>query len=102
MFVCQVREFGGKKAWVNHLVNEAELVAKIEVLGFKNQNDGSFFLPIRLDASKLATTWDEAGKLQGDDDCFQPVRDALEIVAQSVPLFDALMQKCQGAAKKKP
>lgn len=101
MFSCQVREFGGKVAWKNHLKNEEKLVSDIENLGFKDQNDGSFFLPIRMDASELAKAWDEAGELKGDDDCFQPVRDALETVAQSVPLFDALMQKCQASSKKK-
>lgn len=102
MFRCQVKEFGGKVAWKNHIKSQEKFVYSIEKLGFKNQNNGSFFLPVRIDFSELAKTWDDAGELKGDDDCFQPVRDALETVAQSVPLFDALMQKCQAPSKKKP
>ena len=101
MFRFQPKEFGGKVNWKNFVKKQQSVVGEIEKLGFKNQNDGTFFLPVRLDASNLANTWDEAGKLQGDDDCFQPVRDALEKIAKSVPLFDELMQSCQGTSKKK-
>lgn len=105
MFSCQAREFGGKVAWRNHIRNQGKIVDAIETLGFKNQGDGNFFLPIQLNASELAKTWDESGgELKGDDDCFQPVRDALDTIAKSVPLFDALMGSCQGqkTPKKKP
>lgn len=97
MFYCQVSEFGGKVAWRNHIRNQGKLVDAIEALGFKKQNDGNFFLPIRLNASELAKTWDDSGgELKGDDDCFQSVRNALDTIDKSVPLFDALMESCQG------
>lgn len=102
MFDYQAKEFGGKTAWKNCVKNAGQVVNDIVALGFKNMNDGRFFLPVRLDASELAKTWDDSGTFEKNDDCFQPVRDALEIVAKSVPYFDALMQGCQAKTKQNP
>ena len=102
MFNCEVKEFGGKRAWLKCVRTEGKIVDSIVALGFKNLNDGRFFFPVRLDAGELAKTWDEFGAFDKNDDCFQPIRDALEIIAKSVPHFDALMQGCQGKAKQKP
>ena len=90
MFDYDKKAFGGKTAWKNKLKEKAEVVEEIVKLGFKQQNDGRFFLPVRLDNQQLADTWKEAGALEGNDDCFQPVRDALEKIIKAVPLFEEL------------
>ena len=94
MFDCDGKAFGGKNAWkrcVRQATSQRDQLAK---LGFKNQGVGNFFLPVRLNTDALASTWEESGKFHKDDDCFQPVRDALECIAKAVPVFDALMNSC--------
>ena len=95
MFDCNKKAFGGKKAWLNHLKKVDKILEDILALGFKNMNDGNFFLPIKLDSQLLAKTWDDLGKFKNDDECFQPINEALETLEKSVPFFDVLMQTCQ-------
>lgn len=94
MFDCDGKAFGGKNAWkrcVRQATSQRDQLAK---LGFKDLGDGNFFLPVRLNTDALASTWEESGKFDKDDDCFQPVRDALECIAKAAPVFDALMNSC--------
>lgn len=95
MFDCNKKVFGGKTAWKNCIKKANKTLDDILVLGFKNMNDGTFFLPVKLDSQLLAKTWDESGQFTKEDDYFQPIYEALETLAKSVPLFDALMQSCQ-------
>ena len=88
-----------KKPWQNHIKKAGKILDDILALGFKNMDDGKFFLPIKLDPLLLANTWDESGKFAHDDECFLPIRKVLETLDKSVPLFDALMQSCQSNTK---
>ena len=99
MFKCNNKIYGGKKAWTSHIKKEDKKLEDIISLGFKNMGDGNFFLPVKLDSLLLANTWDEYGKFTNEDECFQPIRDSLDTLAKSVPLFDTLMQNCQPNTK---
>lgn len=106
MFDCDGKAFGGQIAW-RKCVKQATLqLDQLAKLGFKNQGDGNFFLPVRLSTDDLASTWEESGKsgksctFDKDDDCFQPVQDALARIAKAVPVFDALMDSCSVKANK--
>lgn len=94
-YVDDYKQYGGKNAWKSCIKNNPDVVAKIVALGFKNMNNGSFFLPIRLDAEELAKTWGESGGFEKDDDCFLPARHAMEVISNSVTHFDKLMQGCK-------
>lgn len=99
MFDCNKKVMGGKTAWKNCIKSSGKTIEEITALGFKNMNDGSFFFPVKLDLQLLAKTWDESGEFTTEDDCFQPIRDAMDTLAKSVPFFDALIQNCQSNAK---
>lgn len=94
MFDCDGKAFGGKNAWKKCVRQATSQLDQLAKLGFKNQGNGNFFLPVRLNTDALASTWEESGKFDKDDDCFQPVRDALECIAKAAPVFDALMNSC--------
>lgn len=94
MFDCDGKAFGGKNAWKRCVRQATSQLDQLAKLGFKNQGNGNFFLPVRLNTDALASTWEESGKFDKDDDCFQPVRDALECIAKAAPVFDALMNSC--------
>ena len=94
MFDCDGKAFGGKNAWKKCVRKATSQLDQLAKLGFKNQGNGNFFLPVRLNTDALASTWEESGKFDKDDDCFQPVRDALECIAKAAPVFDALMNSC--------
>lgn len=100
MFDCDGKAFGGKNAWKRCIKQATLQLDQLAKLGFKNQGNGNFFLPVRLNTDALASTWEESGKFLKDDDCFQPVRDALECIAKAVPVFDALMNSCPVKANK--
>ena len=94
MFDCDVKAFGGKHAWRRCVRQATSQLDQLAKLGFKDLGDGNFFLPVRLNTDDLASTWEESGTFDKDDDCFQPVRDALECIAKAAPVFDALMNSC--------
>ena len=94
MFDCDVKVFGGKHAWRRCVRQATSQLDQLAKLGFKDLGDENFFLPVRLNTDALASTWEESGKFDKDDDCFQPVRDALECIAKAAPVFDALMNSC--------
>lgn len=94
MFDCDGKAFGGKNAWKRCVRQATSQLDQLAKLGFKDLGDGNFFLPVRLNTDALASTWEESGKFDKDDDCFQPVRDALECIAKAAPVFDALMNSC--------
>ena len=94
MFDCDGKAFGGKNAWKRCVRQATSQLDQLAKLGFKDLGDENFFLPVRLNTDALASTWEESGKFDKDDDCFQPVRDALECIAKAAPVFDALMNSC--------
>ena len=100
MFDCDVKAFGGKHAWRRCVRQATSQLDQLAKLGFKDLGDGNFFLPVRLNTDDLASTWEESGTFDKDDDCFQPVQDALARIAKAVPVFDALMDSCPEKANK--
>lgn len=85
------KHFGGKHAWKAHIRSiPEELDTRLKEIGFK-QLDIRFFLPIELDNEALAKSWLKENPFTPDDECFAPLRDTLEKLKQSVPIFEAIM-----------
>lgn len=91
-FSVETRQFGGKRAWDSHFRNIPEDQKNIlKEIGFKEFN-GRFFLPITLSSEELAKSWMAADPFTPDDECFEPLRQTLEKLKQSIPIFEAIMQ----------
>lgn len=58
-------------------------------LGFRDLNDGNFFLPVHLDLNTLAACWQEHGEFPYDHDVFIPLCAALHKVKEAAPVFEA-------------
>lgn len=87
--------FGGKPAWNAYAKKiPQDLISQLERLHFQNKDKGKFFLPITLDCQLLGQTWLDEGKFAKDDDCFIPLRAALETLKQAVPIFEQIMKGC--------
>lgn len=101
-FEVEPNAFGDKKTW-STCANQIspDLVSRLITLGFQNQGNGHFFLPVRLDNQLLADTWHKEEKFAEDDDCFAPLREALEKLNQAVPIFDKIMDSCTPASSTK-
>lgn len=97
MFYVKHKEFGGKTAWNNFAKTiDQSMLSKLIKLGFKNQGKGVFFLPVHLDANLLARTWEENGEFTHDDDCFDPLRQALEKIKAAQEVFSQILNKASG------
>lgn len=86
-----------KRAWNNIFNNiDENLVDELKNLGFKIVDDESgkktFFLPIHLDAMKLAETWGDDGEFSENDPCFDPLKAALQKLKMALPTFDAILE----------
>lgn len=96
MFGADEGTFGKKMAWNKsfRLIEDA-LTGELKSLGFKlvDNADGkkTFFLPIVLDAVKLAETWGNDGEFSDVDPCLEPVKAALEKIKMAWPIFDAIL-----------
>lgn len=98
-FDVDKKSFGGKRIWDNHLKNISNEHAKeLENIGFK-EFDGNFFIPITLSNSEVAKSWLTDNPYTHDDDCFAPLREALEAAKKSVEIFDAIMQSALKAQR---
>ena len=87
--------FGGKNAWKACAKQiPQEVIAKLGELGFKNKNNGRFFLPVYLDNQQLAQSWLDYGVFTHDDDSLAPLRNALEKLKDAAPLFDGIVKGC--------
>jgi hypothetical protein len=94
--------FGGPKAWKACVPKfPKEVITKLEGLGFRNERNGIFFLPVLLNNQSLAQSWLDNGKFAHDDDSFAPLRNALEKLKDAVPLFDGIMKGCVPASPAK-
>lgn len=96
MFRADEGAFGKKRAWNNAFkcMNGA-LMDDLKKLGFKvvdnDEGKKTFFLPIHLDAMKLADTWGNDGEFSGEDSCFDPFKSAVEQLKKAWPVFDAIL-----------
>jgi hypothetical protein len=97
MFGADDGTFGKKMAWNKsfRLIAEAT-IAELKTHDFKvvDNSDGkrTFFLPIRLDSEKLAETWGNDGEFAESDECFEPIRTALEKLKLAWPIFDGILK----------
>jgi hypothetical protein len=97
MFYADNKKFGRQRAWNNIFNNiDENLVDDLKNLGFKIVDSESgkktFFLPIHLDAMKLAETWGNDGEFSDDDPCFDPLKVALQKLKMALPTFDAILK----------
>lgn len=92
-FDVETKFFGKKNFWNAHIREIPEEQKKfLKKIGFKQFN-GRFFLPIELSNETLAKSWMEKDDpFAFDDECFEPLYDALEKLKQSVPIFEAIME----------
>ncbi len=89
--------FGTVAAWSKYLSGlDQEKVSVLVKNGFKlgdnEENKKTFFLPIRLDSKKLADIWGDRGQFAASDDCFEPVKEALEKLKMAWPIFDDILK----------
>lgn len=91
-FCFDKKFFGDRRTKKNRSDNTAEdQYDLLQKIGFK-QLDDRFFLPIKLSNKALAKSWlEKEDPFTPSDECFSPLRDALEKLKQSVPIFEAIM-----------
>lgn len=96
MFNALEARFGKKTAWNKSFLQvDSSAMVELKRLGFKvvENSDGkkTFFLPISIDSEKLAETWGNDGEFAESDECFGPIKDALEKIKMAWPIFDAIL-----------
>jgi hypothetical protein len=93
LFFCvDTKLFGGKRAWDACIKNiSPSQHEQLIRLGFR-QSQGHFFLPIRLSHLECAKSWLAEDPYTPDDECFAPLRQALEQTKSAIATFDAIMQ----------
>lgn len=93
-FKCDVKlkAFGGKSSWNDLVCNDPKIISNLTKLGFK-LNKGILFFPIHLDANQLAETWEENGEFSYDDDCFEPLRQALGKLKTAEDIFSQILNQ---------
>lgn len=69
---------------------DSTLIKDLAAIGFRNRGKGSFFLPIRLDAAKLASAWEDVQ--QDFDEALEPFEKALEKLKKAKPIFDQIIK----------
>ncbi|MBW7983914.1 hypothetical protein [Enterobacillus tribolii] len=92
LFDLDRNSFGGKSFNQYAKSIKSADVERLEKLGFNSLGKGKFFLPLHLDGELLAQCWQEYGEFPHDDDVFGPLRYALNVLAESVPIFDQILQ----------
>ena len=97
MFDADEGTFGKKRAWNNYFkCIDVALIDDLKKLGFKivDNTDGkkTFILPIQLDSGKLAAIWGDDGEFGESDECFNPVKEALEKLKMAWPIFETILK----------
>jgi hypothetical protein len=97
MFGADEGTFGKKMAWNRSFSKiDQATTADLKKLGFKivenNEGKKTFFLPVHLDAARLAEIWGTDGDFSAVDSCFEPVKIALEKIKTAWPIFDAILK----------
>lgn len=89
--------FGGTRK-LNAYANSVDQTYRTQLvaLGFDDQGKGNFFLPVILDSKRLAECWQEYGAFPEDHDVFNPLRNTLGILLQSIAIFDAIFSSETG------
>lgn len=92
-FNVDLKYFGGKRQWDTILKSIPKKYSEqLFELGFK-QYKGNFYLPIYLNPKECARSWLADDPYTANDDCFAPLRETLERLKASVPIFDAILQE---------
>jgi hypothetical protein len=83
-----VRNGVGARPWRKAVGQQSKIIARLRAHGFEYlEDDGSFFLPVRVDQSTLAhAVSDESPKL-----ALAPLSDALQACVKAKPDLDALL-----------
>ncbi len=98
MFTVNHQLFGNKNKWNQAMAKlDSSFIAKLADIGFKNLGKGSFFLPIRLDATKLASAWED---IQQDfEEALEPFDEAFDKLKKAQPIFDNIIEFAEKAVK---
>lgn len=105
-FKVEAKEFNGKNVWKAYAKKiKSDLVKELKDRNYRDKGDGEFFLPIHLDAEKLASAWGKYGEIDdnfdvedydfsdiAEEECFHPVRTALKTIEDSISTFDKIMK----------
>ena len=92
IFAVDPKAFGGKNLWNNYAKNiDQEIIGKLESSGFKNQGKGGFFLPFHLDATLLASAYEDTSGIDFEHEAFDPIREALETIKANIDLFQSII-----------
>lgn len=92
-FSLDTKFFGGKRKWDSILKNTSkDYIKQLLDMGFKPYQ-GNYYLPICLNPMECAQSWQADDPYTADDDCFSPLRETLEQLKASVPIFDAILQE---------
>ncbi|MDU6685773.1 MAG: hypothetical protein E6470_19400 [Enterobacteriaceae bacterium] len=90
-FTLAERYFGkGKKraVYVSERIG-SQYYSTLGTLGFRDLNDGNFFLPVHLDLNIIAACWQEHGEFPHDHAVFSPLCAALRILKEAALVFEA-------------
>lgn len=83
--------FGGTRKMLTYINNtDQKYRTQLAALGFEDQGKGNFFLPVKLDISRVTECWKEYGAFPVEHEVFIPLQQALEKLAKSVAIFDEL------------
>jgi len=92
-------KFGGKKELQNYLLKvDEKIINDLEVSGFKKIPNVSgnlryYFLPFYFDSDALAAAYEDTNDLDYENTAFNPLRDALAKINESVSLYQEIISK---------
>lgn len=88
-FRLNVEWFGGSRRINTYASNIDDKYRKqLIALGFNDQGKGRFFIPVTLNVHNLAECWQEHGQFPEDHEIFTPLRNVLDNLLKSLPIFD--------------
>lgn len=98
IFNVDRQHFNGRNRWNQAMAKlDSSLIKELAENDFRNLGKGSFFLPIRLDAAKLASAWEDEQK--DFEEALEPFDEAFKKLQQAQPIFDKIIQFAEQAAK---
>ena len=89
-------KFGGKNPLKNYLGEvDKKIINDLMVLGFKKlpNNNVGYFLPFYFDSDALAAAYEDTNDLDYKNPAFNPLRDALAKINESVSLYQEIISK---------
>lgn len=81
-------KFGGKTRWNNATRNIPEHIGtELQKLGFYDEGKGLYFIPLRLDAARIASAWEN----EDYEEVLVPVTAVLDRLKEAKDSFDAIL-----------